>query len=67
MKKMNTHETIKNLRLNANLNQWYVAKELNISQPEYSKLENGKRKKISVELVKKLSDLYNIDIDVFFK
>jgi transcriptional regulator with XRE-family HTH domain len=64
---MNTHETIKNLRMSASYNQWYVAKELNISQPEYSKLENGKRKKISVEIVKKLSDLYNIDIDVFFK
>jgi transcriptional regulator with XRE-family HTH domain len=64
---MNTHETIKNLRINGNYKQANLAKLLNISQPEYSKLENGKRKKISVELVKKLSDFYNIDIDEFFK
>lgn len=64
---MRTNETIKNLRLSANYNQWYVAQELKITQPEYSKIENGKRKKISIELVKKLSDIYNVDIDVFFK
>jgi transcriptional regulator with XRE-family HTH domain len=44
-----------------------LAEALKITQPEYSKIENGKRKKISVELVKKLSEFYNIDIDVFFK
>ena len=64
---MNTYEIIKSLRLKGNYQQWYIAEELKISQPEYSKLENGKRKKISVELVKKLSDFYNIDIDEFFK
>lgn len=64
---MRPHELIKNLRLNANYNQWYVAKHLNVTQPEYSKIENGKRKKIGIELIKKIIELYKIDIDVFFK
>jgi DNA-binding XRE family transcriptional regulator len=64
---MKTHELIKSLRTSANYNQWYVAKHLNVTQPEYSKIENGKRKKISIELIKKIIELYKIETDVFFK
>ncbi len=64
---MNPHQTIKRLRLEANYNQWSVAKAVKISQPEYSKIENGKRKRLSIELVKKLSDFYKVDINEFFK
>lgn len=64
---MTIADKIKQLRLDSNYKQTHVADVLKIKQPEYSKLENGKRKKITVELVKKLSDFYNIDIDVFFK
>lgn len=64
---MNTYEAIRRLRVIGGFKQAQVAAALKITQPEYSKIENGKRKKISVDLVKKLSDFYNIDIDVFFK
>ena len=64
---MSTRETIKSLRLESNYKQTYVAEFLNMTQPEYSRIENGKRKKIAVELVKKLSDFYNVDINEFFK
>ena len=64
---MNTYEAIRKLRVLGGFKQTEIAEALKISQPEYSKLENGKRKKVSVELVKKLSDFYNIDVDVFFK
>ena len=64
---MNTYEAIRKLRVLGGFKQIEIAEALKISQPEYSKLENGKRKKVSVELVKKLSDFYNIEVDVFFK
>jgi|LakMenE18May11ns_1017448.scaffolds.fasta_scaffold9194724_2 transcriptional regulator with XRE-family HTH domain len=64
---MNTYDAIRKLRVLGGFKQTQLAEALKITQPEYSKIENGKRKKISVELVKKLSEFYNIDIDVFFK
>ena len=36
--------TIKQFRLMRNLSQKYMAKKLDITQGEYSKIENGKRK-----------------------
>jgi transcriptional regulator with XRE-family HTH domain len=53
---------IKNLRLRSHFKQEYVAYLLNISQPQYSKLENGVRMPNAGE-VSKLSELYNVTSD----
>lgn len=54
---------IKLLRLKAQYKQEYVAYFLNISQPQYSKLENGVRSPNAFEL-NKLTDLYKVSTDV---
>jgi transcriptional regulator with XRE-family HTH domain len=53
---------IKSLRLRSHFKQEYVAYLLNISQPQYSKLENGFRMPNAVE-VSRLSELYNVTSD----
>lgn len=54
---------IKLLRLKAQYKQEYVAYFLNISQPQYSKLENGVRSPNAFEL-NKLTDLYKVSSDL---
>jgi transcriptional regulator with XRE-family HTH domain len=57
---------IKDLRLNHNYSQSYVAHELNVSQKTYSNMESGKSK-IFLEHLRKLASIYNIEITAFMK
>ncbi len=62
---MKASQKIKELRWENGHKQSVVANALSISQPEYSKLENGKRKKLDIEVIKKLCEFYKIDIQEF--
>lgn len=53
---------IKALRLQNNYKQEYVADILGISQPEYSKLENGFRK-VDMTTLRELCKLYDVEMD----
>lgn len=53
---------IKQLRMQAQFKQEYVAYFLNISQPQYSKLENGVRQPSTFELGR-LTELYHCSTD----
>lgn len=53
------------LRLEKNWTQDYVADQLGLSQPAYSKLEQG-QVKLTVDRAGKLAELYDIDPDYFF-
>ncbi|MCU0337656.1 MAG: helix-turn-helix transcriptional regulator, partial [Sediminibacterium sp.] len=44
--------------------QEYIASELGINQNTYSKLESGQTK-LTIDRVKKLAELYNVDPDYF--
>lgn len=52
---------VKEARLNAGLNQWDVAKELNISQSSYSRMEQGKLAPDCAQ-IRVLSGLYGMSI-----
>jgi transcriptional regulator with XRE-family HTH domain len=54
---------IREFRILHDLKQEYVADQLGISQPEYSRLENGFRK-ARLEDFKKLSQVYDVSINV---
>ncbi len=53
---------LRDLREDNDYTQEYVADYLNVSQRAYSHYENGTRN-ISVELLMKLADLYNVSLD----
>ncbi|MFM7310415.1 MAG: helix-turn-helix domain-containing protein [Flavobacteriales bacterium] len=53
---------IKALRLQNNYKQEYVADILGLSQPEYSKLENGFRK-VDMTTLRELCKLYDVEMD----
>ncbi|MEG0894415.1 MAG: helix-turn-helix domain-containing protein [Oscillospiraceae bacterium] len=53
---------LKELRLKNNLTQEKLANELSISRSAYTRYENGERN-LSISLIKKISDFYNISID----
>ncbi|MEN9347632.1 MAG: helix-turn-helix domain-containing protein [Flavobacteriales bacterium] len=55
---------IRELRMLHNLKQEFVASQLNMSQPEYSRLENGLRD-LKMEDLKQLSTLYGVNSNVF--
>ncbi len=52
---------VKNLRLENNKTQEELAKILGVGKSTYNKYENGKRK-FSNEIIKKISDYYNIKV-----
>jgi transcriptional regulator with XRE-family HTH domain len=54
--------TLSQLRKNKNLTTTVVAKRLNISQGQYSHIENGTRS-INDETAKKLAGLFGTDVD----
>jgi transcriptional regulator with XRE-family HTH domain len=54
-------QQIKEARLNSGLNQWDVAKELNISQSTYSRMEQAKIAPDCAQ-IRTLSGLYNMSI-----
>ncbi|MDE5984974.1 MAG: helix-turn-helix domain-containing protein [Eubacterium sp.] len=53
---------LKDIREDSDITQKQVAEYLNIQQNTYSQYENGKRD-ISVELLSKLADYYNVSVD----
>lgn len=53
------------LRLNKNWTQDYVAEQLGLSQPAYSKLEQG-QVKLTIDRAGKLAELYEIEPEYFF-
>jgi transcriptional regulator with XRE-family HTH domain len=58
---------MRELRMQNHYKQNIVAAHLKMRQPDYSKLETGKRKKVDVELLKKLADFYGIDVKYFIE
>ena len=58
---------IKRIRMAHNFTQVYVASQIGISQPEYSKLENAYRKKPNLELLSKLCDVFEVTMNDFLQ
>ena len=56
---------IKEIRLNRNYTQAWVAEQMGVSQGEYSKIENVKRKKFSIQTLNRLSDILEVPINQF--
>lgn len=56
---------IKDIRTGKNITQVWIAKQLGIGQPEYSKLENGKRKKFDVETLNKICEVLEVSMNEF--
>ena len=67
--KLNRREmgmTLKGLRANVNLTQAEVAKYLGKSRDSYRRNENGELK-LTLDEGYKLSDLFNVPVDVIYK
>ena len=58
---------IKKLREEKNLSQEQLANLLEISQSKLSKIENGRLKKIEMQLVLKFCKNIDIELDEFFE
>lgn len=59
---------LKELRERKELSQLEVSQKLEISESYYSLIESGERqKKMSLDLAQKLSELFDIPIDIIFK
>lgn len=58
---------IRRIRIERNFTQVYVAKQIGISQPEYSKIENAYRKKSNLELLDKLCQLFEVPMNEFLQ
>jgi DNA-binding XRE family transcriptional regulator len=58
---------IRNIRMVNNFTQVYVATQIGISQPEYSKLENAHRKKPNLEVLGKLCQLFEVPMTEFLQ
>lgn len=58
---------IKRIRMAHNFTQVYVASQIGISQPEYSKLENAYRKKPNLEVLAKLCDVFEVTMNDFLQ
>ncbi|MFM7234021.1 MAG: helix-turn-helix domain-containing protein [Flavobacteriales bacterium] len=63
---MNKYPNIKALRIQNNYKQEYVADALGVSQPEYSKIENGGRR-IDAFIIGELCKLYDVKMDELLK
>lgn len=63
---MNKYPNIKALRIQNNYKQEYVADALGVSQPEYSKIENGSRR-IDAFIIGELCKLYDVKMDELLK
>jgi len=57
----NTARKIRKIRENKNLTQEYMTGQLNISQPAYAQLENGKTA-ITDKKLKKLTEILDVDV-----
>ena len=56
---------IKEIRLARNYTQAWVAEQMGVTQGEYSKIENVKRKKFSIQTLNRLSDILEVPINQF--
>jgi transcriptional regulator with XRE-family HTH domain len=63
---MKKYPNIKAFRLQNNYKQEYVADVLGVSQPEYSKIENGSRR-IDAFMISELCKLYDVKMDELLK
>ena len=63
---MNKYPNIKSLRLQNSYKQEYVADVLGVSQPEYSKIENGMRR-IDAFMITELCKLYDVKMEDLLK
>lgn len=63
---MNKYPNIKSLRLQNSYKQEYVADVLGVSQPEYSKIENGMRR-IDAYMITELCKLYDVKMEDLLK
>lgn len=56
---------IKEIRIGKNYTQSWVAQQIGVTQGEYSKIENTKRKKFSIETLNKISEILEVPINQF--
>lgn len=63
---MELYPNLRVLRLQHNYKQDYVADALGMSQPEYSKLENGQRK-LDAVILRELCKLYDVTSDIILQ
>lgn len=56
---------VKKLREIRGFSQEYVSEKIGISQAQLSKMENDEEKKVSYDLVTKLSDFFHVPMDYF--
>lgn len=56
---------IKEIRIGRNYTQAWVAEQMGVTQGEYSKIENVKRKKFSIETLNKISEILEVPINQF--
>ncbi|MEK4403496.1 helix-turn-helix transcriptional regulator [Sporosarcina sp. FSL K6-6792] len=59
------HENLKKIRLAKGMTQLHLAKKLGISNMAYSRMESGKTK-IDAEILKVLSKVLDVKVEVFF-
>lgn len=67
MKDNTLHKKIKNLRLEHNYKQTYVASRIGISQASYSRIENGDMRLLTFKNIENLSQLYNFSLTAFLE
>ncbi|MDG0844442.1 helix-turn-helix domain-containing protein [Staphylococcus equorum] len=58
---------LKNVRKDIDLSQEKVSNELGITKSYLSQIENGKRERISVMFVYRLTEFYGVPIEYVFK
>ena len=59
------YQKLKNTRIKKNYSSKYMAKQLNISSPYYSQIENGRRK-LTYEMAIKIAKIFNTKPDKLF-
>ena len=66
MATMRFGDKLKELRISQNMTQKHIASLISLSPSVYSRLENNERK-LKQNLLKTLSEIYNIDESVLYK
>lgn len=59
---LNLHQKIKQLRLNKNLTQLYIAEELGIDAASYSRLERGETR-ITINRIIKIAEIFDVGLE----
>jgi DNA-binding Xre family transcriptional regulator len=58
---------IKEIRLGRNYTQAWVAEQMGVTQGEYSKIENVKRKKFSIDTLNRISEILEVSVNDFIQ